>query len=122
RWGLRKHPAARMMFYVMTIGWLLTSVQFFTGPGLGELSQLTRDGWLGIGFLGVFCTGLAYIFWYDALQAIPASRVGVFLYFEPLVTVVVAALLLGEILTAAAILGGAVILAGVWLVNRSGNA
>jgi drug/metabolite transporter (DMT)-like permease len=118
RRGLRRYPAARMMFYVMGFGWLFTSLLFFAGPGLAEISNLTLPGWLGIGFLGVFCSGLAYIFWYDALQTLHASQVGAFLYLEPLVAVVVAGALLGEPLLWASLLGGVLILLGVWLVNR----
>ncbi len=121
RRGLGRYPAALMMFYVMTAGWLFTSVLFFAGPGLAEVSRLTTAGWLGIGFLGIFCSGLAYIFWYDALQIIPASQLGVFLYVEPLVAVAVAAVVLREPITVAALLGGATILFGVWLVNRVGE-
>jgi drug/metabolite transporter (DMT)-like permease len=118
RHGLQKYSAAWMMFYVMGFGWLFTSVLLFLGPGLSEIGQLKLDGWLAIGFLGIMCSGLAYIFWYDALQAIPASRVGAFLYLEPLVAVVVAALVLYEPLFWASLLGGAIILLGVWMVNR----
>jgi drug/metabolite transporter (DMT)-like permease len=118
RRGLQFHPATRMMFYVMTIGWLFTSVLFFSGPGMKEIGQLSTAGWLGVGFLGVACSGLAYIFWYDALQALPASQVGAFLYIEPLVAVLVAAIILDEPLIFASLVGGAIILAGVWLVNR----
>lgn len=116
--GLKRHPAARMMFYVMLIGWLFSTILFLTGPGFSDISHLTMPGWMGILFLGVVCSGLAYIFWYDALQALPATQVGVFLYIEPLVTVVVAAILLGEPLLLASLAGGAVILLGVWMVNR----
>ena len=41
-----------------------------------------------------------------------------FLYLEPLVTLVVAAIILGEPLLLVSLLGGAVILMGVWMVNR----
>ncbi len=119
RRGLRTHPAARMMLLVMGVGWLFTSLLFFTGPGIKEIGQLTLNGWLGVGFLGVFCSGLAYIFWYDALQALPASQVGVFLYLEPLVTLIVAAIILGEPLLWASLVGGGIILTGVWLVQKS---
>ncbi|MBI3243626.1 MAG: DMT family transporter [Chloroflexi bacterium] len=118
RRGLQQHPATRMTFYVMAFGWLFASVLFFAGPGLSEANRLTLNGWWGVGFLGVACSGLAYIFWYDALQIVPASELGVFLYVEPLVAVVVAAIVLGEAMTLAALLGGAIILFGVWLVNR----
>ncbi len=119
RAGLRRHPAARMMFYVMAAGWLFSSVLFFAGPGLGDVARLSAAGWLSMAFLGLLCSGLAYIFWYDALQAMPASQVGVFLYLEPLVTIVVAAIILGEAVVWASLLGGGVILLGVWLVNRA---
>jgi drug/metabolite transporter (DMT)-like permease len=119
RRGLRAHPAARMMLFVMAFGWLFTSLLFFSGPGPGEVGRLTFDGWLGVGFLGLVCSGLAYIFWYDALQAIPASQVGAFVNLEPLVAVVVSAWVLHEVITLAALLGGAAILVGVWLVNRT---
>ena len=118
RRGLRAHPAARMMFYVMTIGWLIVSVAFFAGSGLNDLTRLTPAGWLGVAFLGILCSGLAYIFWYDALQTLPASQVGALLYLEPLVTVVVAAMILNEPFGVAAVLGAAAILYGVWRVSR----
>jgi drug/metabolite transporter (DMT)-like permease len=107
-----------MLFYVMAFGWLFTTILFLAGSGLGELAQLSATGWLAIAFLGLFCSGLAYIFWFDALQVIPASRVGALVYLEPLVTVGVAAALLGEPILLAALLGGALILLGVWLVEK----
>lgn len=118
RRGLASHPATRMMFYVMTLGWLFSSVLFFSGPGLGEISKLSLDGWMGVGFLGIFCSGMAYIAWYDALQALPTAQLGAFLYLEPPVAVVVSALILSESITWVALLGGGIILFGVWLVNQ----
>jgi drug/metabolite transporter (DMT)-like permease len=118
RRGLRQHPAARMMFYVMAFGWGFTTLLFLSNPQFAAMRALPWDGWVAVIFLGVFCSGLAYIFWYDALKSIPASQVGVFLYIEPLVTVAVAWAVLGEQLTWAALLGGAVTLAGIWMVNR----
>jgi drug/metabolite transporter (DMT)-like permease len=115
--GLRKYPATQMMFYVMAIGWLLTSILFFTGPGIGEIAHLTWSGALGVGFLGVFCSGMAYIAWYDGLQALPASRIGAFLYLEPFVAVLVAWAILSESLVPVTLMGGLVILLGVRLVQ-----
>jgi len=118
RRGLRRYPATLMMFYVMGFGWLFSSALFFAGHGLGQIHNLAWDGWLGIAFLGVFCSGLAYIFWYDALQTLPIARTGAFLYIEPIVTVIVAAIVLREQLFIATLFGGAAILGGVWLVNQ----
>lgn len=118
RRGLRRYPPALMMFLVMTSGWLLTTVLFLAGPGPGDLARLSPAGWAAMAFLGIFCSGAAYVFWYDALHQLPASQVGAFLYIEPLIAVIVAAALLGEPVTFAVLAGGAAILVGVWLVSR----
>lgn len=119
RRGLKAHPAALMMFYVMAFGWIFISILFFTTTDISEFAKLTTNGWLGIAFLGIFCSGLAYIAWYDALKALSAAQTGVFLYIEPLVTVIVAFIILREAITVSSLLGGGIIIFGVWLVNRN---
>lgn len=119
RRGLQKYPATRMMFFVMAFGWFFVSILFFADDSLSQIANLTRQGWAGILFLGVLCSGVAYIFWYDALQVLPVAKTGAFVYLEPFITVVVAAIVLDEQLIAASLFGGAAILLGVWLVNRN---
>jgi drug/metabolite transporter (DMT)-like permease len=118
RRGLKKYPATSMMFHVMTIGWILSSILFFIRGGLTQIRAIPWDGWAAIIFLGVFCSGLAYILWYNALKTLPAAQTGAFLYLEPIVTVGVASVILKEDVNLIMLLGGALILAGVWLVNR----
>jgi drug/metabolite transporter (DMT)-like permease len=117
RKGLQRFPSASMMFWVMTMGWVLTTVLFVLGPGTADVAHLTARGWGAVAFLGIACSGLAYAFWYDALKVLPASQAGAFLYIEPLVTVVVAAVMLGEPVVAATLVGGGAILLGVWMVS-----
>lgn len=121
RRGLQSHPTMRMLFFVMGFGWLFSSLLFFTSAGISEISDLTATGWFSIGFLGIFCSGLAYIFWFDALNVLPTAQVGSFLYIEPIVAVIIAGIVLNEPLLLASLFGGAIILFGVWLVNRSGS-
>jgi len=118
RRGLQRHKSAPMMLYVMGSGWLLTTVPWLLAGGPADIPRISAQAWLGILFLGVFCSGLAYIFWYDALRALPAAKVGSLLYIEPIVTMAAAAPILGEPITAAALAGGAVILLGVHVATR----
>jgi drug/metabolite transporter (DMT)-like permease len=118
RRGLKDHPAARMIFWLMLCGWLFTGILFLAGPGPADLGSLTPKGWMAAVYLGIFCSGVAYILWYDALEALSATGAGVFLYLEPLATLIAAYFLLGEDITWASIAGGAAILVGVYLVNR----
>jgi drug/metabolite transporter (DMT)-like permease len=122
RSGLKRYPSTLMMFYVMSFGWLFTSILFFSGSGISQIISIPWDGWIAIAFLGVFCSGLAYIFWYDALKVLPVAQTGAFLYIEPIITVIVAALLLREKILLATLVGGITILIGVWLVNRPSQA
>lgn len=119
RRGLQRHQATQMMFFVMLIGWLFTSLLFFTTGDVSDIAHLTWPSLVGVGFLGVFCSGLAYIAWYDGLKAVPASQIGAFLFIEPLVAVIVAWVLLNESLLPVALLGGAIILFGVRLVQMN---
>jgi drug/metabolite transporter (DMT)-like permease len=116
--GLKNYQPTQMMFYVMAIGWLFTTILFVTGGGIEDLQHLTWTSFGGICFLGIFCSGLAYIAWYDGLQALPATQIGAFLNIEPLVAVIVAWPILGESILFITLAGGAIILLGVRLVQK----
>lgn len=118
RRALRDQPSARAVFYIMLFGWLGSSALYAASGTSAPIAALSLRGWLAVSFLGVLCSGLAYAFWYDALAHLPAWQVGAFLYIEPLAAVVTGMAFLGERLDWATAAGGAVILAGVWLVNR----
>ena len=79
-----------------------------------HLSQL-----LGLVYLGVLGSALAYIGWYDGIRRIGATRAGVFIALNPLTAVICGAVLLDEQLTPPMLLGGAVILLGIYLCNKT---
>lgn len=85
---------------------------------LNALNTLHLPQLLSLLYLGVLGSALAYIAWYDGIQRIGATRAGVFIALNPLTAVLCGALLLGEQLTAPMLLGGAVILLGIYLCNK----
>ncbi len=109
------------MTYALTFGWLFATIPFLMAGGPAEVQAVSTKAWANILFLGVFCSALAYLFWYDALQALPASEAGVFLYVNPVVAVLISALFLGESVTPSMLLGGAMVFSGVWCVNQLAN-
>ncbi len=68
-------------------------------------------------YLGVLSTGLAFSWYYEAVRALGATRAGVFINLVPVTAVLLGALLLGERFGPAVLLGGGMVLAGVWLTN-----
>jgi drug/metabolite transporter (DMT)-like permease len=115
---LSRYPPSYTMAVTMGLGWLMLLPLFVAAAGWRELPGLSLPGWAGLIFLGLFCSGLAYVFWYDALEAAGAGQVASFLYLEPLVTLIVAMFLLEERPRIGTLMGGGLILTGVWLVNH----
>ena len=109
---------------LMTILYLFIMMVIIIVPfNLNEASvnsvvHLSVNGWISILFLGLFCSGIAYVIWAYSLRDLESARVGAFLYFEPLVTVLAAWILLSESITVLMIFSGAIITLGVVLVNK----
>lgn len=82
-----------------------------------SVAILSERGWLVILFLGIFCSGVGYVLWAQALKEMDSVTVGAFLYFEPFVTVFAAWIFLNEEITFVMILSGLIITLGVLLVN-----
>jgi drug/metabolite transporter (DMT)-like permease len=73
---------------------------------------------LALVFLGIGASGVALWVYTDAVAALGPERSSAFQYIQPFVTLVAAAALLGESVTVEQLIGGPVVLAGVWLVQR----
>lgn len=103
------------LFYVMLFGWIFSNA--FVLPS-GIYFAMSRQAWISLVFLGIFCSGIAYIFWYDALHVLPASQVGVFMYLNPLTATATAVIFLKETLSFKDIIGAMLVILGLWLVNK----
>lgn len=97
---------------------IVPAVLIHSGPGV--YSNLPARAIYALIILGVFCMGLAYWLWIEALRRKPAGRVGVYLYLEPISTMLVAPYVLNESITTSLLGGGALVIAGVWLVEGAG--
>jgi drug/metabolite transporter (DMT)-like permease len=85
---------------------------------IDSVLHLSLLGWLMVLFLGLFCSGVSYVIWAQALRDMESAKVGAFLYLEPLVTVVTAWFFLSEEITFLMIISGLLITIGVIIVNK----
>ncbi len=75
------------------------------------------QSWAALFYLGAFGTVCGFIWWYEGVKAIGASRAAVFNNLVPVFGVSLAALVLGEPVLASMVAGGVLVAAGVTLTN-----
>jgi drug/metabolite transporter (DMT)-like permease len=89
-------------------------------PGLLEAgwTEASRGAWGALAYSTLLVAAFGFWAWQRGVSQVGANRVLVYQYLITLVGVTAGVLLLGESLTANKVLGGAVILLGVYLARR----
>jgi len=85
----------------------------FSGELISDVGSAPWPATANMVYLGVFPTAIAFTTWAYALSRTTAGKAGVTLYAVPAVTVSMSWIMLGELPSFAAFLGGALCLAGV---------
>lgn len=111
-------PIAATTYASLWGGAMLTAGALTELPRL-DASMLTWTNAAAVAYLGVFGTVVAFIWYYQGVQAIGPARTAVFTNLVPVFGVALAALLLGEAVTGSMLIGGALVIAGVALANRA---
>jgi drug/metabolite transporter (DMT)-like permease len=113
---LARLPAVQVTWLACTIG--AVACLPFAPALLDDLGSAPAPatGWLV--FLGVVPTALAFSTWAYALARMDAGRLGVSTYVVPPITIVLGAVLLGEVPPVLAMVGGAICLIGVAITRR----
>jgi drug/metabolite transporter (DMT)-like permease len=77
------------------------------------------EGWMGLLYMAAISSVAAYTLFYWALRYMEASRVAAVNYFQPIGAILVASIFLREVPTRHLLLGGVLILLGVYLAERT---
>jgi drug/metabolite transporter (DMT)-like permease len=113
---LRRLPPLQVTFFACAIG-AVACLPF--GPDLVRtLGRASAGADTALVYLGLVPTAIAFSTWAFALSRMDAGRLGVTTYLVPPITVVLGWVLLAEVPTALAAVGGLVCLAGVALTRR----
>jgi len=90
-------------------------------PGfVPDLARAPLQAHLTLIYLGIFPGALAYATWSYFLSKMPASRAASYLYINPILSLMVAFIWIGEIPSLLTLVGGIIILAGLVLVGLGG--
>lgn len=117
---LVKHPpllitaasiVGSLVFWLPVAGW-----EIFTS-GWHPIGLLA---WIGIGWMALMSTVLAYLAWFQGLAKVDGSAAASALFIQPLLGTLLAIVLLGEQLTLTTVIGGILIIVSVYLISKRG--
>lgn len=109
---------------------MTVAVQNLAGGGLAllaavpmgqfqSLAPVSGRSWLAFAWLITIGSALGYVSYMYCVRHLPSTRVAVTVYLNTATALVVGALVLGEVITPAMLAGGAILMAGVALVQSA---
>jgi drug/metabolite transporter (DMT)-like permease len=103
--------------YASTMGALLLLFPAIMDGVFENFDNYTFHDWGNILFLGIFGTALGFVWYYQGIEYIGATRAGLFINLVPISAIFMAFLLLGEPITVSLLVGTILVLSGVYLTN-----
>jgi len=113
---LQRYSPLSLTMYAFLIG-SIGMIPFITPSLIKEVGQMSLAGWGAVLFLAIFPTVIGYVLWYVVLEIKAASEISIYLYFVPILSTIIGYFLLYEKITLLFILGGALVLLGLYIVN-----
>ena len=113
---IKKYSALQATTFSIFFGTILLGI--FAPTAIRETISAPPIQWFYIMLLGVFSSAIAYVSWTKAFsKAKQTSQVSNYMFVTPFLTSVFGFLIVGEVPEKATIIGGGIILAGVFLFN-----
>ena len=98
-----------------------TALLFLTSAFDGGLPPPPHSlsAWLAVLFLAIPCSVVGYTLWYLVLEHMPAGKVGVFVFLQPVVGITLGMCFRAEQATPLLLAGTLLVVLGVWLTGGS---
>jgi len=111
------NPYFSVGLQMLISGIIMGGISVFSGSSI-PLVDIPWQGWAAIAYLVVFGSVISFVAYLYALQHLPTEQASIYAYMNPVVAVLSGFLVYGDPLTIYLAVGGAVILYGVYLVNK----
>lgn len=100
---------AAPFIFIMSLG---------TGTNI-SLTQIPAQTWLALAYLVIMGSCIAFVCFIYSMKHLPAAIASLYAYINPIVAMIIGGILLSEKLTVNILIGTAITIAGVYLVNHS---
>ncbi len=115
---LAKYSAIKVTAYAVAAGSILLIPVSANEIITQHWSSISFASWSAMAFASFIAAGVAYVLWYEGVKRVGVTRTMVYHYLMPFAAILFAAFALGEQITSLQLVGGAGILAGVYLVQK----
>lgn len=112
------NPYFSLGWQMVLSGSFLMIIAKVTGYSI-PISEIPLSSWIPIAYLVVFGSVISFIAYLYALQRLSAEQASVYAYINPIVAMLLGALLFDEKLTIFIAIGGAITILGVYIINQS---
>jgi len=116
---LQRHSPLQMTSISLAFGVLFLWPISITQVAQTPWASFDVTIWLGIFYTGLFSIGLAYALWAYGVREIGASQTAVYVNLVPVITFIAAFVILSRPFFPLQILGGLVVIAGIYITNRA---
>jgi len=97
---------------------IILAITGATGTGV-SITSIPANSWWAIGYLTIIGSVLTFIAFIYMLQRLPPEINSIYAYINPIVAVLLGAMIFGEPLTMSIAIGGLITLGGLYIVNYS---
>jgi drug/metabolite transporter (DMT)-like permease len=118
RHAMKRLSALSVLSYSSAAGVVLLTPIVFAGGYVTKVGPVTAPLVGAIIYLSFGAVGLAYLWYYQGVREVGATRAAVFLNVEPPAAILLGVVILGERLTWPVVVGAVLVMAGLYLVNR----
>lgn len=112
------YPTATLTFWSFMIGFVsFIPMTLLESLNTDVVTILTVKSLIGIIYGAIFSSAIAYLTYNYALKYMVANEAGIFYYLDPVVAVIIAMPLLGEVITVPYILGAFFVFLGIFIAE-----
>lgn len=112
------NPYFSLGFQMFFAGIVLTAGSYSTGQVI-PITKIPWQSWAAIGYLVILGSVIAFGCYLYALQHLSIERMSIYAYINPIVATLFGSLLFDEKLTIFIVIGGAITLYGVYIINTA---
>lgn len=105
--------------YSAFAGTLLLLIPALYSGLLTDIGHYSTLDWFSIVYLGFFGTVLGFVWYYQGIERIGPMKASVFINFVPISAMILSFFILHETLTLTLVMGGAMVIMGVYFTNAS---